>query len=337
MKIELNNTFLAKTFQGLEEVLANELRSIGAKDIKILKRAVSFSGDKKLLYRANYELRTALRILVPFHYFRVRHESALYNKVKAIDWSSFMGIKDTFAIDAVTYSKYFKHSKYAALKTKDAIVDQFRDKFGQRPNVNTFTPTLRIHVHINEDQCTLLFDSSGEPLFKRGYRKETLEAPINEVLAAGMIQLSGWKRDCNFIDAMCGSGTILFEALMFAKNIPPQFQREDFGFKKWKDFDESLWAEVVKEANKKQRAFNYKILGFDKDFQAIRIAQRNLEQAGFEGQITFERKKFETLEPPKEKGVLIMNPPYDERLRSSNINELYGLIGDRLKKVFSGL
>jgi len=336
LNLESNNQYLAKTLHGLEEVLANELRAIGAKDIKILKRAVSFSGNKKLMYRANLELRTAIRILVPFHSFRVRHESALYNKIRAIDWSQYMGVNDTLAIDAVTHSKYFNHSKYAALKTKDAIVDQFRDKLGKRPNVNIYTPTLRLNVHINEDQCTLSLDSSGESLHKRGYRTETLEAPINEVLAAGMVQLSGWKKDCNFIDPMCGSGTILFEALLYARNIPPQYRRDYFCFKKWKNFDENLWNEVLKEAKENQTDFNYKVLGFDKDFQAIRVTERNMEQADLMGQIELKRKKFESLQPPEEKGVLIMNPPYDERIQEKNINDLYEMIGDRFKKAFTG-
>jgi 23S rRNA (guanine2445-N2)-methyltransferase len=336
LNLESNNHFLAKTLHGLEEVLAKELQALGAKDIRVLKRAVSFSGNKKLLYRANLELRTALRILVPFHSFRVRHESALYNRIKQIDWSQFMNPNDTLAIDGVTHSKYFNHSKYVALKTKDAIVDQFRDKFGKRPNVNTYNPTLRVNVHINEDQCTVSLDSSSESLHKRGYRREVLEAPINEVLAAGMIQLSGWKKDCNFIDAMCGSGTILFEAFLYARNIPPQYHREYFGFKMWKDFDEKLWEEVVKEAKERQCDFNYKILGFDKDFQAIRITERNMEQADLVGQFELKRKKFELLQPPSEKGILIMNPPYDERIQHKNINDLYEMIGERFKHAFPG-
>ena len=336
MNLESKSHFLAKTLHGLEEVLAKELQAIGAKDITLLKRAVSFTGNKKLLYRANLELRTALRILVPFNSFRVRHESALYNKIKTIDWSQFMNVNDTLAIDGVTHSKYFNHSKYVALKTKDAIVDQFRDKFGKRPNVNTYNPTLRVNIHINGDQCTVSLDSSGESLHKRGYRKEVQEAPINEVLAAGMIMLSGWKKDCNFIDAMCGSGTIPFEAFMYAHNIPPQYNRDYFCFKKWKDFDETLWNEVVSESKERECKFDYKIYGFDKDFQAIRIAERNMEQANLAGKIEFKRKRFESLEPPSEKGVLIINPPYDERLQDKNINDLYEMIGDRFKKAFTG-
>ena len=321
---------------GLEEVLAKELHEIGAEDITVLKRAVSFTGNKKLLYRANLELRTAIRILVPFKTFRVRDETELYNKIRTIDWSEFMGVDDTLAIDGVTNSQYFNHSKYIALKTKDAIVDQFRDKYGKRPNVNTYNPTLRVNVHINEDQCTISLDSSGESLHKRGYRKETLEAPINEVLAAGMIQLSGWKKDCNFIDAMCGSGTILFEALLYARNIPPQYRRDYFCFKMWKDFDEKLWEEVVKEAKEKECEFKHKIMGFDKDFQAIRIAERNMEEANLVGQIELKRKKFESLQPPPEKGILIINPPYGERLEEKEINQFYEMIGERLKHHFMG-
>ncbi len=336
MNLSSNSQFLAKTFQGLETVLAQELQQLGAKNIQMLKRAVSFSGDQKLLYRANLELRTALRILVPFHTFRARHESAFYSKVKAIDWSQFMQPADTLAIDALTHSKYFKHSKYIALKTKDAIVDQFRDNFGRRPNINTVNPTLRVNVHINDDQCTLSLDSSGESLHKRGYRNEALEAPINEVLAAAMILLSGWKKDCDFIDPMCGSGTILIEALRIARNIPAQSQREDFGFKKWKNFDKGLWEEILKVSVENQTTFAHKIYGFDKDFQAIRIAERNAEAAGLAGQIVLERKKFEALQAPSGKGILMFNPPYDERLKEEQVNEFYEMIGERMKHAFPG-
>lgn len=327
----------ATTSQGLEEVLADELSALGARDIYVQKRAVEFTGDKKLMYRACYELRTAIRVLMPIEQFRVRHESALYSKIKKIDWSSYMDVNDTLAIDGVANSRFFNHSKYIALKSKDAIVDQFRDKFGKRPNVNVTTPTLRIHVHINEDQCTVSLDASGESLHHRGYRRETLEAPINEVLAAGMILLSGWKKDCDFIDPMCGSGTILIEAGMIARKIPPQkYSKHKFGFEKWKDFEPGLWVQVKQEADAKMVDFPHRIIGYDEDFKAVRVTERNLMDTDLEGKIEVERQKFEKLEPPSENGFILTNPPYEERIKTGDIENLYALIGERLKHHFPG-
>jgi len=327
----------ATTIQGLEEILAGELEALGAADIRIQKRAVEFTGDKRIMYRACYECRTAIRILMPIEHFRVRHESGLYSKIKKIDWSQYMGLRDTLAVDGVTQSRYFNHSKYVALKTKDAIVDQFRDKFGSRPDVSVTNPSLRINIHINEDQCTVSLDASGDSLHRRGYRRETLEAPINEVLAAGMILLSGWKRNCDFIDPMCGSGTILVEAAMIARNIPPQKNRQiRFGFQNWKDFEAQLWGSVKKEADSRIRDFDYKIIGYDQDFKAVRVSERNIMCADLEGKIEVERQKFEKLEPSSQKGIILTNPPYEERIKTGDIDNLYTLIGDRLKNHFSG-
>ncbi len=327
----------ATTIQGLEEILADELEAIGAKDIFVKKRAVEFTGDKRVMYRANYEVRTAIRILMPIETFRVRHESGLYSKIKKIDWSQYMGLKDTLAIDGVTQSRFFNHSKYVALKSKDAIVDQFRDKFGSRPDVDPINPTLKINIHINEDHCTVSLDSSGDSLHRRGYRRETLEAPINEVLGAGMILLSGWKKDCDFIDPMCGSGTLLVEAAMIARNIAPQKQRRiRFGFQKWKDFDHELWESVKKEADAKEVDFKHRILGYDQDFKAVRVSERNIMCAHLEGKIEVERQKFGKLEPPSEKGLILTNPPYEERIKTGEIENLYAMIGERLKHHFQG-
>ncbi|MFT5167369.1 MAG: putative N6-adenine-specific DNA methylase [Saprospiraceae bacterium] len=327
----------ATTSQGLEEILADELVALGASNVFILKRAVEFTGDKKLLYRACYELRTAIRVLMPIEQFRVRHESGLYSKIKKIDWSTYMGVDDTLAINGVANSEYFNHSKYVALKSKDAIVDQFRDKFGRRPNVDVTSPTLRINVHINEDLCTVSLDASGESLHHRGYRREALEAPINEVLAAGMILLSGWKKDCDFIDPMCGSGTLLMEAGMIASNIPPQkYCKHKFGFENWKDFEPALWEEVKKEAHAKIIDFPHRIIGYDQDFKAIRVTERNLMDTDLEGKIEVERQKFEKLEPPSANGFILTNPPYEERIKTGVIDELYAMIGERLKHHFPG-
>lgn len=329
---------VATTIQGLEEILADELYALGAKNIYIQKRAVEFTGDKHLMYRACYELRTAIRVIMPIEKFRVRHESGLYSKIKKIDWSQYMSVNQTLAIDAVTNSKYFNHSKYIALKSKDAIVDQFRERFGRRPDVDTHSPTLRINIHINEDQCTVSLDASGQSLHRRGYRKETLEAPISEVLAAGMILLSGWKQDCDFIDPMCGSGTLLVEAAMIAKRIPPQkYQEFKFGFQKWRDFEPAIWEKVKSEADAKIRDFEHRILGFDQDFRAVRACERNIMYAtDLEGKIEIQRQKFEKLERPSEKGIILMNPPYEERIKTGEIDVLYGMIGDRFKQEFKG-
>ncbi len=327
----------ATTSQGLEEVLADELVDLGAKNVQIQKRAVEFTGDTELMYRACYELRTAIRVLKPIEQFRVRHESGLYSKIKKIDWSNYMDVNDTLAIDGVANSRYFNHSKYIALKSKDAIVDQFRDKYGKRPNINVYSPTLRIHIHINEDKCTVSLDASGESLHHRGYRRETLEAPINEVLAAGMILLTGWKKDCDFIDPMCGAGTLLVEAAMIARNIPAQKNKEGkFGFEKWKDFDQSLWQSVKKAADGRITDFPHKILGFDQDFKAVRISERNIMCADLEGKIEVQRQKFEKLVLSSSKGLILTNPPYEERLKTGDIENLYAMIGERLKHHFAG-
>lgn len=329
--------YTAITMFGLEPVLAEELRAMGATDIEELTRAVRFKADKKLMYRANYELRTAIRILQPFLEFKTKHENHFYKKLYQIDWQQYMTVDQTFAINAITQSKYLTHSKYLALKAKDALVDQFRERVGRRPNVNTFDPDLDLHVHISrENLCTLSLNTSGEPLFKRGYRVDTVEAPINEVLAAGLILSSGWKADTNFIDPMCGSGTILIEAAMIAHNIAPQRQRKDFGLMKSPDFDAELWEDVKRESAERERPFAHQIIGYDKDFQAIRITGRNVVGANVEGKMEVSRKQFEKLEPDPAGGIVIMNPPYDERLGVADINAFYKMIGDRLKQHFAG-
>lgn len=325
-----------KTFAGLEEVLAQELETLGAEQVKIANRAVECRGDQALLYRANYRLRTALRILTPIRQFKARHDNTLYRQVQKINWEDYIDLEHTFAIDATVHSPHFRHSKFAALRAKDAIVDQFRKKTGRRPNIDVHNPSLRLHLHISNENCTLSLDSSGEALYKRGYRLDSLEAPINEVLAAGLVLVSGWQRDCPFLDPMCGSGTIPIEAALYAYNLPPQIAREQFDFMKWRDYNAELWQQIKTEALAEARDFTYPIYGFDKNFQAIRISQHNALAAHLEGKIEFARKPFEKLEPPAENGLIIMNPPYDERLSETNIGALYRAIGDRLKQAFSG-
>ncbi len=328
--------FIAKTLAGLEPVLAEELQQLGASEVLPVNRAVRFEGDKALMYRANLELRTALRVLVPVYQGKAQNEEALYRLIREVDWSQYMGVNDTLAVDAVTNSDFFRHSKYAALKTKDAIVDQFRDKSGRRPSVNVYAPRLQVNVHIYKDEVTIALDSSGESLHKRGYRVSTVEAPINEVLAAGMVLLSGWKGEQPFIDPMCGSGTILIEAGLIATRRAPQLTRERFGFMRWPDFDEGLWNSILDAARSRIIKAPHPLQGSDKDFKAVRLTEQNASLAGLDGQVAVARKKFEKLEPEHPNGVLIMNPPYDERLEEDDIGALYEMIGDRLKQAFSG-
>lgn len=323
--------------QGLEQVLAAELKAIGATDIELETRAVSFMGDQKALYRANLELRTALRVLAPLATFKARNEEQFYLQMQEIDWTQIMDVSNTLAVSATTNSEIFTHSKFIALKAKDAIVDQFRALIRRRPNVQLLQPHFKIHLYINHDKCQVYLDSSGESLHKRGYRVENHKAPINEVLAAGMIKLSGWQADSIFIDPMCGSGTILAEAAMMANNIAPQINREYFSFKYWRDYNDTLWQDVWQNAKAAERPFKHPILGFDVAFQAIRMAQRNLDRAGVLHQIKLKRKDFERHTPPVvDKGVVIINPPYGERIETDyEINGFYAMIGDHLKDAYS--
>ncbi len=329
--------FIIKTLQGLENVLAEEIKALGGSNITILKRAVECEGDKRLLYRANLELRTALRVLMPIAEFQAKTPDDLYKKILRIEWSNYLSIDKTFAIDAVTKSELFTHSKYAALKTKDAIADYFRNLTGQRPDVNIEFPHLRINLHINNDECSVALDSSGDSLHKRGYRANSVEAPLNEVLAAGMILLSGWQGDRTFLDPMCGSGTLLIEAALLAGNIPPQLHRDSFGFMKWKDFDAKLWEKVRDQAKDNMKPITCAIYGFDKDMKAVRVTGQNVLSANLEGKnIRVEKQSLEKLVPPPPPGLLMTNPPYDERLKEVDIEAFYKMIGDRLKQAFTG-
>lgn len=328
--------FTATTLAGLEPVLVKELEDLGATNIVPAKRAVQFEGDKKLLYRSNLELRTAIRVLHPIRSFRARNEDQLYQNIRKINWAEYMQVNGTLAVNASTHSPFFTHSKYAALKTKDAIVDRFRQDFRRRPNVDIQSPDIRVNLHISQDNCTVSIDSSGDSLHKRGYKTESVEAPLSEVLSAGLISLSGWNKDCNFIDPMCGSGTNLIEAALMAYNIPPQLQRKEFGFMRWKNYDLDLWKEVLQEAKDNVRDFKHEILGFDRELKAVKISQWNSISAKIEEKIKVERKSFEKLVPPEAPGFVLINPPYEQRLITGDINALYKMIGDQLKNAFSG-
>lgn len=326
---------IAKTFQGLEDVLAQELTQLGANNIEIGRRMVSFTGDKAMMYKANFALRTAVRILKPIKHFDAQDPDEVYEAVKAINWEEVMDEDTSFAVDAVVFSTEFRHSQYVAYRVKDAVVDYFREKTGKRPNVKLTNPDLYISIHIAENACTLSLDSSGESLHRRGYRQEAVEAPLNEVLAAGMILMTGWKGECDLIDPMCGSGTIPIEAALIARNIAPGVFRKEFAFEKWKDFDADLFEEIFND-DSEEREFNHHIYGYDIKQQANIIATRNVKAAGLSKDITLDVRDFAEFTQPAEKAIIITNPPYGERISTDDLLGLYEMIGSKLKHEFKG-
>ena len=326
---------IAKTLQGLEEVLAQELTELGADNIEIGRRMVSFTGDKEMMYRANFCLRTAIRILKPIKHFTAQNADEVYDAVKSIEWTDFLNNTDSFAVDAVVFSETFRHSKFVAYKVKDAIVDYFRERTGNRPSVRINNPDLAINIHIAENQCTLSLDSSGESLHRRGYRQEQVEAPLNEVLAAGMILMTGWRGECDLIDPMCGSGTIPIEAALIARNIAPGVFRKEFGFEKWKDFDQELFDNIYND-DSKEREFTHKIYGYDNNPKANEIAMHNVKAAGVSKDVVLRIQPFQQFEQPTEKSIIITNPPYGERISANDLLGLYQMIGERLKHAFVG-
>ncbi|MGV3639766.1 MAG: THUMP domain-containing class I SAM-dependent RNA methyltransferase [Adhaeribacter sp.] len=337
MKEESFN-MIATTQFGLEEVLAEELKQLGAKDIKISTRAVAFSGDQALLYRANIWCRTAIRILVPFADFYARNEEDLYRKISRIRWRRYLSLSQTFAINAVVSNSTFQHSLFLAQLTKDAIVDQFRRETGERPSVDVTRPDVRFNLHMYDNQVTLSLDASGDSLHRRGYRLQTNVAPLNEVLAAGIILLTGWDRKSPFIDPMCGSGTLLIEAALLAYNIAPGLYRgNNFGFVAWSDFNQQLFDEVVGEARSARLPEGeIDIIGSDIDRDFIEVARNNITEAGLEDEIRVRVRDIREAERVGEQGVVVLNPPYGERIGSPDLNSLYKSIGDTLKTNFSG-
>lgn len=327
---------VAKTPFGLEDILIREIESIGGQNIEKLNRAVSFEGDKKLLYKANLHLRTALRVLLPIKTFQVKNEHDLYKEIKKMSWNKYLELDKTFSIDATVNSSYFNHSKYVALKAKDAIADRFRDDYNKRPNVDINDPDLKINLHINESSCTVSLDSSGDSLHKRGYKSTEHPAPLNEVLAAGLIMLSGWDKKTTFVDPMCGSGTIVTEAALYAHNIAPGTFRKKFGFMTWKDYDSDLWDDLIGEAITEETDFEGKIYGFDLSRKYAELTEAIVEDISMEDTVEIKQCNFFDLSKPEEDGVIIMNPPYDERMKKEAINEFYKQIGDQLKQQFNG-
>ncbi|MCM4157993.1 THUMP domain-containing protein [Gramella sp. AN32] len=331
-----NYNMIAKTLYGFESILAKELLDLGATNIKEGNRMVSFVGDKGFMYKANLCLRTAIKILKPYESFKANSEEELYDQIKRLPWEDFLDVDGSLAIDSAVHSEIFTHSQYVALKCKDAIVDRFREKFGKRPNVDLDFPTLRINIHIENNNCNVSFDSSGDSLHKRGYRTSTNIAPINEVLAAGMLKMSGWDGQCDFLDPMCGSGTILIEAAMIACNIPPNLNRKEFAFEKWQDWDEELFEKIESSALKKVRDFHFSIKGYDKAPSAVMKAEENVQNANLSEFIKIEQKNFfETSKETEGYLHILFNPPYGERLEV-DIEDFYGKIGDTLKQNYPG-
>ena len=335
----MNNTFemVAKTFQGLEDVLAEELRNIGAEKVEIGRRMVSFEGDLAMLYKANLCCRTALRILKPIYKFTAADTDALYDAVKQFDWSTVMSLDKTFAIDSVVNSDEFTHSQFVTYRVKDAIVDWFRDRYGKdkRPGVRLQDADVMLNVHIAGESVTLSLDSSGESLYKHGYRVAQTEAPINEVLAAGIILRSGWRGESPLVDPMCGSGTFLVEAALIAANINPGIYRKGFAFENWNDFDAELFDSLYND-DSGEREFNHKIYGADISPKAVDIAMRNIKSAGVARYIDLQVKPISQWTEAPANGVIVTNPPYGERISADDMNGLYETIGNKLKNVFKG-
>lgn len=348
MKQQATFLMIAKTFKGLEEVLAQELIELGANDVQLERRAVSFRGNKALLYRANLCLRTAIRILVPVKKDRLKAkgerlkpEDQVYAIAKSVDWSRYMSVDNTFVIDTTVYSEFFHNSLFVTYRVKDAIADYWNEKTGKRPNVNAENPDIRINLHIGNDQVTLSLDSSGESLHKRGYRVATTEAPISEVLAAGMLLMAGWKGQSDFYDPMCGSGTLLIEAALIARNIAPGVFRQSFAFEKWPDFDADLWSDIYND-DSNECEFEHKIYGSDASFFAIQQASKNVKSAGVQKDIELKQIRMEEISNIKSQisnpsPLVMLNPPYGERLKSNKeMEDLYGAIGSTLKHQFAG-
>ena len=326
---------IAKTFQGLEEILAEELTTLGANDIQIGRRMVSFTGDKRMMYKANFCLRTAIRILKPIKNFTAKDADEVYNQIQAIPWEEYLDVNKTFAIDAVVFSEEFRHSKFVSYKVKDAIVDYFRKKTGKRPSVRINNPDVLLNIHIAQTTCTLSLDSSGESLHRRGYRQEQVDAPLNEVLAAGMLLMTGWRGECDVIDPMCGSGPIPIEAALIARNIAPGVFRKGFAFEKWVDFDSEMFDEIYND-DSQEREFTHKIYGYDNNPKANEIATHNIKAAGVSKDVTLKLQPFQQFEQPQEKSIIVMNPPYGERISTNDLLGLYQMIGERLKHAFVG-
>ncbi len=327
--------YIATTLYGLEGILTNELHELGAEEIFSMNRAVGFNGSQAILYKINIGSRTAMRVLKNIISFKVNSTDDLYKSIYNISWEDHFSLKNSFMINSSVNSSRFTHSHYVSQKVKDGIVDHFRKITSLRPSVNTENPDIVINIHINNDMVDVALDSSGEPLFKRGYRASQYIAPLNEVLAAGMLKIAGWNGIGNFVDPMCGSGTIPIEAGLMARNIPPGIFRTKFGFMNWKDYDETLFTRL-KESMFNLTEFKGSISAADISREAINLTKRNLRKALLDDIIDVQNKDFNSFNPPEGGGLIIINPPYGERLREEEIENFYKEIGDTLKKKYSG-
>ncbi len=327
---------IAKTMSGLEYVLEEELKSIGAKHTQVLRRAVAFRGDKEVLYKANYCCRTAISILKPLYHFEAFTNEDLYKKLYAFQWDKYLDLDKTFLIDTIVSGEFFSHSLYLSQLCKDALVDSFREKYNERPSVDKNEPHIRFTLRILDKECSIFIDSSGDSLYRRGYRIKHGEANLNEVLAAGMIMLSGWKGECNFFDPMCGSGTLAIEAAMIAQKIPPGYYRKNFGFMNWNDFNSDLWRQIVETENGKICESDIDIVSSDISSYAVDLAEQNAKNAKLHRDIIFDVIPFQEMDLPDEKGIIFINPPYGERIKLEDIRDFYKSIGDTLKSNCKG-
>ena len=332
-----NFLMVAKTLYGLEDLLARELRELGASEIEKGVRNVSFQGDTGFMYKANLCCRTAVKILKPISSFNVFDEEQLYKRVYEIPWENYLDSRGTLSVESTVFSKRFSHSKYISLKTKDAIVDRFRDRFGHRPDIDRYHASLHVHIHIDRQIATVSLNSSGPSLHRRGYRVAPVAAPLSEVLAAGIIMLSGWSGQCDLLDPMCGGGTIPIEAAMIACNIPPNINRAEFGFEHWPDYDPDLFDLIRNSALKRVKEFHFKIYARDRDPLAIRKVKANIAEANLEEFITVEQADFMGSEKVGDRNLFVlMNPPYDQRLSIQDVSKFYGMIGTTLKHGYPG-
>lgn len=333
--MEKNNQmeFLVKTLTGLENVLAGEMTSLGLKDVKVLDGAVAFSGDIADMYRANYFLRTALSVLWNLYSFDAKDDEELYRNIYDFKWEDYMSTKNTMTVETFVDSSVFPHAVYVSQKVKDAIVDRFTDINGKRPAVDIENPGIVVNVKVNGMHCEISLNSSGESLAKRGYRSASGEAPINEVLAAGIILLTGWKGECDFVDPMCGSGTILIEAALIAGNVPPGVFRKQYAFEKWDNFDSDLFTDIIDESD--ERTIDCNIKGYDILPRACGITRSNLRSASLYNKIEVEVRDIETLEPFSGAGIVVTNPPLGDRMYPAQIDAIYQSLGFAIKRKFS--
>lgn len=322
------------TFFGLEDILAKELQQLGGRDVSVFKRGASVTGDIGFLYKANLCLHTALKVLVPIGKFEASTEQELYDAIKLIEWEKFISVTDSIMIESVLNSEIFDHSLYVSQKIKDAIVDRFREKTGSRPDVDLIRPAFKLYAHIYKNEVTLNLDSSGEPLYKRGYRSDINQAPMKEVLAAGLVKLSGWEPHHLLIDGMCGAGTIAIEAALWANNIPPGYYRNDFTFMKWRNYDENLYETIYDGCISRIKNHNVEIIANEIDEPTIKKAKINIKNAKVDDVVTCNHQSFFDMTTERKAGVIILNPPYNERMPLDETEKLYKEIGDKLKKDF---